>query len=794
VLSAPGAPGRVNARLFAVDPGYLDSHPWVRVSSGGLDRGALLTDALRARPGFASAPGVSVELPGTDERPVSVPLRVGGVVDLRDATTWFAVPIGDVQGDVANIPQALLVDYGTFERSVLPALRAARAADPNPVINASTTDLPPVTIESHIAVDHGAYPTDPAQAAAYSTRLRRVLERQAPESIVVADNAAEALTAAQYDATNAKILFLLLGIPGALVAAALGLAAASALAEAQRREDALLDLRGATTGQLAWLTSAHAVLAGLVGAGLGLVVAAAAVGAVTGRAVWREVAAGRLAISAALAVGAGLLTVAARVVPLVRAIRRSEVVQERRRMERGWAPGWRRSRLDLIALAVGAVILAVTVVTGGLRQTPIEGQTLALAFYVLLAPIALWFGVTLLIIRGLLALLARRTRPERSRPLSSWAGTALRWLGRRPARTGVALVLGALAVAFGTNVVTFVATYRQAQLADREAAFGSDLRLTPPVDPAPPPSHPGIAATTPIRLVPARVGTDRKTIRAIDPVTYRSTTTAPPRMLSGHGVDALTGDPSAVVVAAEIADGFSLSVGDTVTLTIFPDDASRTQNLRLHLAGVFRSFPPNEPPAELVMSAAVLPPSPPPPDYYLARVAPGRSAVDVAAELRSAAPTFTVATIANQTLSEQRSLTALNLSALSRLEALAAGLVAAVGVAVLGAFLVLERRRESAVLRAVGATTPQLLTGPSVEGAIAVLGSLLIGVPVGIGLSIVAIRVLGLFFTLAPPLLVLPGGALGTLAAAMVASSAVALGAALVTVTRQAAASVLREP
>jgi hypothetical protein len=92
------------------------------------------------------------------------------------------------------------------------------------------------------------------------------------------------------------------------------------------------------------------------------------------------------------------------------------------------------------------------------------------------------------------------------------------------------------------------------------------------------------------------------------------------------------------------------------------------------------------------------------------------------------------------------------------------------------------------------AENDQALTAPALEGGIAVLGSLAIGVPVGIGLSVVAVRVLGLFFTLPPPLVVLPRGALVSLAAFMIAMSAVALGVALRRVARQDAAPVLREP
>lgn len=796
-VGAGGARAPVRARLFAIDPAYLTHHPWVRVGEGSLGAGALLNQPLRGSLGVGSAGAVSIGLPGDTPR---LSLPVDGTVDLRQATIWFSIPTGDVQGDLAVVPLALVIDYTTFERGVLPALRRGVGGADTPLLNPGLTDLPPVSLEGHVAIDHAAYPSDPARAAGWSAGLQHSLERQAAGSVVVADNAAEALSSAQADATSAKVLFLLLGLPGVLVAASLGLASASALAEAHRREDALLQLRGASGAQLARLAIAHGTVAGVIGSALGLLAGAAAAGTAAGHAVWRTVPPGRLALSALLAVAAGALTALVRLIPLARASRRSGVVAERRLLERGWTPTWLRARLDLVAVAVGGAILAVYVLTGGLRQTPIEGQTLALAFYVLLAPIALWIGATLLVVRGLLALLTRWARPAgRDCPLRSWPGAALRWLGRRPARTGIALLLGALAVAFGTSVVTFVSTYRTAERADAHAALGADLRLTPPAGNqlAAPPASTGIAAVSPTRLVPARVGTDRKTIQAIDLASYRRAVTVAPSMLAGQGAEALARDPAGVLIAREIALNFAIGPGDTLPVTLFPDDRERSRNLNLHVVGVYRSFPPTSPVSELVMSNAGLPPPAPAPDFYAARVAPGRSPAQVAAGLRGGggpAQGFRVTTTADLIQAERRSLTALNLGGLSRLESLVAGLVAAVGVAVLGAFLVLERRRELAVLRAIGAATGQVLTGPALEGGVAVLGSLLIGVPVGLGLGVLAARVLGLFFTLPPPLLSIPLGPVAGLVSFMIATSAVALGIALVTVTRVPPASVLREP
>ena len=802
VVHADGALGGATARLFAVDPVYLQHHHWVRAVNGSLTDGALLDQSIRNfAPSFAHARTLTIDLPGGGRQPLTLP--VAGTADLRHALpTWFSIPAGDVQGDIALVPRAVVIPYSRFEQTLLPALRA-KLGPTTPVLNPALTDLPPVSLEAHIAVSHRAYPSDPATAVGWSDALRHLLERQpAPGSILVTDNAAEPLLEASADATNAKILFLLLGIPGALVAAALGLASQSALAEAQRREDGLLRLRGATEGQLLRLGFANAVVTGLIGSAVGLLVALLAVSAVEGQAVWHGISGGNLALAMLVAVGIGIATTCVRLFLLMRASRRSQVVAERHILERGWRPLWLRAYLDLAAIGVGLIILLINLASGGLHQDPISpsgGSTIGLSFYVLLAPIALWIGLTLFAVRLMLAGLRRWTDPDRSRPLNSWRGAGLRWFGRRPARTGVALVLGALAVAFGTEVVAFVATYGTARQADAQAAFGSDLRVTPgdPLYTLPKLGH-SVAAATPVREVPVRAGTDRKNVLMIDLTSYAKSTTVTPTMTSGSGLAALQRDPSAVLVAKEIATDFAVAPGDNLPVTFFPDDQDKSRNINLHVAGVFRSFPPSNPYAELVTSTAAIPPYLlPSPDFYLARTAPGRPP-QVVASLLDHMPAvqnrFSISTLSRQSSPAARSLTALNLDGLKTIEAVGAALIAAIGVAVLGAFMVFERRREFALLEAIGAERSQIITAPAQEGAIAVLGSIVIGVPLGLGLGMVVVRILGLFFTLPPPLLTVPLGSLALFVALMVATSALALAGALVAVTRVGTTTALRAP
>lgn len=375
--------------------------------------------------------------------------------------------------------------------------------------------------------------------------------------------------------------------------------------------------------------------------------------------------------------------------------------------------------------------------------------------------------------------MSRWSRPDRPKPLGSWNSTALRWLGRRPARTATALLLGTLAVAFGTQVIVFGATYETAKQAEAESAYGADLRLLPATDRqvAAPDLGPDVSAITPIRFVPARAGSDRKSITAIDLDTYSSTVTAQQQIVQGGGVDALAGEPLGALVLEEVVADYGVTIGDILPVTVFPDDLDLSRQLDLVVVGVFRSIPPTDPLSEIVISSAAIPDPVPAPDLYLARVADGLSADGVATAIRSdgAASGFTVATLGDLVRKEQRSLTTLNLSGLSLIEGVGAAAVAAVGVGVLGAFLVLERRRELAILRSVGAGTKQVSAGPILEGALAAVGSIVIGIPLGLGLAVLAVRVLDLFFTLPPPLATVPAGQLLGMAGLVLLGSTMAL-------------------
>lgn len=818
-VQLPGAAAARTVRVFAVDPSYLARHDWVRKETGSLTQGALITDSL-VSPTTIPGSTARIQVPGSSTV-VTVP--VGGTVDLRKADTWFAVLTGDNQGNVAYVPDAMVVDYATFTSTILPALGATAATPPSSataVAGSGAAALGVVSLQEHITLDRTAFAADPATALTRSTGLRRTLERTAPGQITVLDNLGDALGAAKNDATNAKVLFLFLGLPGVLVAAGLAVATAGSIGAAQRREMALLRLRGATDAQVSRLSAVLSVGIGVGGSVVGLGLAAVAVTILLGAVSWQGVNVSSLVLSAGLALLVGLTVTAVTLRASSRTVRHSGVATQRAQLDPAADPAWRRRRLDLVAIGIGLGVLAVNYVSGGFRTASTEGQTLSLSFYLLLAPLALWIGVALFGLRVATWWLARATAPQRARPLGSWPSAALRWLGRRPGRSAATALIGVLAVAFGTNLLSFVNTYDGAKRVEAALSIGADLRVTPAqtTPPTVPPlQNPDIAASTPVRIVSLTVGTDKRVAYAVEPGSFLATVPAGPIDAAGQPVTAtsLATDPTAVLISAAFAKDFNVVVGDPVNVGL-SDGRGGTRNVLLHAVGEFSTATPAVPGADLMFGtgayalptvAGATPPATtaappvtstavPAPDFYLARLTPGADVTTVAARLTQAAgPSagFTVLTFNDALAKEQSTLATLNLGGLSRIEVAGTVVIATLGIALLGAFLVLERRREYAVLRSLGATTGQVLTPPAIEASITLAVSLVLGVPIGLMMTTITTRVLTPLFSFSPPLVAIPTGQLALLVAAVVAAAAVAVGLALVFVAKLRTVTTLRE-
>src|SRR5205807_7012333 len=94
-------------------------------------------------------------------------------------------------------------------------------------------------------VDPTALSGSPSKALTQATQVRNRVERSLPGQVVFVDNLADGLSSASGDALYAETLYIMLAVPGALVALGLAYLAALGTAESDRRELALLRARGA---------------------------------------------------------------------------------------------------------------------------------------------------------------------------------------------------------------------------------------------------------------------------------------------------------------------------------------------------------------------------------------------------------------------------------------------------------------------------------------------------------------------------------------------------------------------
>ncbi|MEA2715977.1 MAG: putative transport system permease protein, partial [Actinomycetota bacterium] len=462
VLSVP-------VKVVGVNPDYRRDIGLVGFPTGEfLPDTAFLSPSVARRLGAGVGSPLRLRIPGTPDTS-ALALPVSAIADLAGADQWFAARSEDLLGDFVSAPDVIGVDIATFQQRVLPALRLD-SANPVPSVNG-----PPV-LEVHAQVRRDLLSHNPRTARRTSAGVRRTLERAAPGELTVIDNLTGSLDKARRDSILATILFMALGLPGAVLAGYLAFYGAGLLAESERRERALLRARGfgpaILTRAVAYQAAGIAVLGGALGAALALAAAAALFPP--------DVEAGDRTVALAVGVVVAIVTTVLAIYrPAKRALLR-DVTEGRQAVVANERPGWLRIRLDLVLLLVTVLVSAAFVITGGFRpKASAHEDSIALSFYLLLAPWCLWLGGTLLVGRGFFALSRRlgggRTADFRRHLV---ARTLRRSVTRRPGIVAAGLVTVSLAVAFGVSLAVFVATFHHQQGVDARFAIGSDVRVT----------------------------------------------------------------------------------------------------------------------------------------------------------------------------------------------------------------------------------------------------------------------------------------------------------------------------
>jgi len=779
--------------VVAIDPSYLRAFDALGLRVGAFrPGGVLLSQDMGTNLGARVGDVVTLTLPGSGG---PYHARVTGIVNITRADPLFQPTDPRLQTASFRPPvDVVVMDYATFAH-VLRA-RLARAAAP---VSAASGGIvqgagSALVEQVHLALNRAALPDDPAAAQASTLALRRDIEKRFPGQLQVVDNVGAALDALKGDIVWAQVLVIFLALPGVAVAAYLTREAARALAQAQRREVALLRARGLGPREVLTLAAFSSAILALGGAVVGLVLGWLVALWAAGSALLTPQVAGLLAQSAGLAVlGALILAALTTYMPLRAALAR-EVAAERRVGPRERPALWSRLYLDLAALVGAAVIYRITQANGFQPVLTGEGNAaLSLSLYTFLAPLLFWLGAVGLTLRLGTALLRRRGGPAAL--LGRLFGPAGDVAGRSVARRAVALgrtgALAGLALSFGISLAVFAHTYDAQQRVDAQLTLGSDVKVTPG-------SHapqtaafaarlaaaPGVAAVTPFKSTVAYVGTEIQDIFGIQTSSFRRAAFLADTFFQGATarqiLDRLSATLNGIVISNETARDYSILPGDTLRLRLYNAPRQAYVTTPFRVVGVATEFATAPKDAFLVVNQAALVAATGDPriDFFLARASGDAASAD--AGIRSAlasGPPVTTQTIGSVSAGLATSLTALNLHGLATIELAYTVAILTAGVLIALLAGLAERRGEFAALRAIGASSRQMAAFVVSEALLVAALALVAGAVVGAALGSMLVTILNSIFDPPPAGPIPPWGTLALLLA--LAVGGVALGAAV---------------
>ncbi len=738
------------AYVVSVPIGYAAFAPSELRPLLGATEGAALQQQTAAN--LSSTVGSGVTVLGTGH-----PVVIAGVVDLPNAGTFFQT-VGSAAGAAAAAPpdNVLLVPRGSFSSIVGSA---------------------PVVRQLHVRLDHAGLPSDPATAADVVAQRAGHLATLLSGQVLVGDNLKATLSAAREDAIFARLLVLLLAVPGLILAAVVaGLVMSTG--NVRRLDDLrLLVLRGATPTRCAVVMGSIGLAEGALGVALGgvgaLLSARAALGASASvDSVW-------LATAGALGLG---LSIAVHVAP-VGSLRRRPVPRVAREVARGRLPLPLRLGADVILLGASAVVFWLTARSGYHVLVVPEGVPVASVNYAaLLAPALAWPGAALLLWR-LTALSLLRSRPT---PQEDPRGAmrdlrqhAVRQRRNLVARGAVGLAVG-LAVTLSTAV--FTATYDRQARVDTALTVGSDVAVTLPpdstagLDPAIARVS-GVAAVEQVSHRLAYVGPDLQDLYGVDAATIGRAAPLQDAFTPGSSVSAVLArlgrTPDGVLLSQETLHDYQLAIGDLVRLRL-RDLSGAYATVPFHVVGVVTEFATAPRDSFLIANRAYVARTTGRPQVQTLLVRTHHPASVAAAVHAPSAALVNDISAPRVAVPSASGLAAGSLRGLARLTLAFGVLLSAASTAlVLGAGAV-SRRRSLVTLGLMGATFRQRAGFVWTEAGWILVSGTLGGLAVGALIAFELVKILTGIFDPPPERLALPGVFLGVTLAGGVVTAALA--------------------
>jgi putative ABC transport system permease protein len=761
-------------KVVGLPPGYAATFPGELRTLTGRGDGVLLAQQtaanLHAKPGDTVTIGRGAGLP-----PAKV--KVAGVVEMPKADSFFQ----QVGAPVGAQPQAppdnvILVPQATFASIEAP-------------LAAQRPDL--VVTQVHASLSR-ALPGSPSAAFTEVSGHARNLETTLAGSGLVGDNLGTALDQARKDALYAQLLFLFLGVPGAILAGLVTASIASAGAGRRRRDAALLRTRGASTRRLVTIALGETALAGGLGVAVGLG-AALVIGSTT----FGTTSFGASTLAAVLWAGGaavmGLAIAATSIaLPAWRDARSLTVAGQRATVgRRERAPWWARYGVDFIALAGSALVYWQASKNGyNLVLAPEGVPQISVNWYALAAPVLGWIGAGLLAYRLADLVLVRGRTPlaKLMRPIGGQLSTTVAaTMGRQRRLLAGAVTLVALTAAFAASTAVFNDTYQQQAEADARLTNGADVSVTESPGTVVGPRGatalgkvPGVQSVEPLQHRFAYVGADLQDLYGVRPSTIVSAGKLQNGWFQGGSakqlMNTLAQRPDNILVSAETVKDFQLQPGATIRLRLQDGVTKQLKTIPFHYAGVALEFPTAPRDSFLIANSS----------YVAARTGSdavgtflvqtdGTNPAAVAKQIRAQVGTSAAVTdIVTQRRVVGSNLTAVELKGLTRVQL---GFALILAIAASGLALGLgfsERRRAFAIASALGAKPRQLGAFVWGESAFVTAGGLLLGTVVAIGITNMLVKVLTGVFDPPPDFLSIPW----TYLAAVVALTLAAVGAA----------------
>jgi putative ABC transport system permease protein len=700
--------------------------------------------------------------------------RIDGIVDLPQADALFQA-IGVPPGAAPQAPpdNVLVVPMDVWHKWF----------DQQAIVRPGT-----VHTQLHVRLGH-TFPDDPRDAFVYVEQLAHNFEARVVGSAIVGDNLAARLDAVREDALYARVLFLFLGLPGAILAIILTFAVSATGGDRRRREQALLRVRGATTPMIIRLESLEAIVVSLLAAIVALIITLVIVSQMVTIPLATRQTAVVLVVALVIGIGTALTAV---IVPAWREARASSVRAGRARVGRGEAPFWERTWIDLILLAIAGLVYWRTAAAGYQIVLAPEGvAATSVSYGSFLAPLALWIGVGLLVTRifrhglaGGRAFVSRVFKPLAG-ALSPIVAASVSRQARLITR-GVVLVT--LAFSFAVSTAVFNTTYNVQSRVDAALTNGSDVTVTGTT--AYPAGQlldsiskvPGVIAARAMIHRYAYVGNDLQDIYGINALNIGDAADLSNAFFASNDARGtmakLAAQPDGALLSQETVNDFQLKLGDLVNLRLQNSKDHQYHAVPFHFIGVVREFSTapkdsfilanegyvasqtGEPAREVLLIRGNVPPA------QLAK-----SIEPIAAKL----PGARVTDLGSVLKSISSSLTAVDLHGLTWIElSFAILLIAGASGLVLGLGLI-ERRRDFALLAAMGAKGRQLGSFLWTEGLIILIAGMVLGFATGLGIAKMLVKVLTGVFDPAPQSLAMPWVYLVVLIVAGCASTVLAV-------------------